>query len=259
MHPAADALPASAPGAEPAIVGEARAIVRAATDRGVPVRLVGGLAVRVHAERLHPAFEREYKDIDLVTERGRGDDVAQLLEGLGYTGAPEFNALNGHRRLLYGDERTGRRIDVFVGEFSMCHRIPVAERLSTDPTTVPLAELLLTKLQIVELNERDVIDAAALLHHHDVGDHDADVVNAGRVAALCAVDWGLWRTLTANLDRCDAAVDGIGLSPAERGTVHSRIARLRSRVEAEPKSRAWRLRARIGERKRWYELPEEVD
>jgi hypothetical protein len=250
---------APAPAGEPPIVGEARGIMREASAAGVPVRLVGGLAIRLHAEPLHPAFGREYKDIDLVTARGRGTDVAALLEDLGYVGAAEFNALNGHRRLLYGDERTGRRLDVFVGEFAMCHRIPVSERLDADPTTVPLAELLLTKLQIVELNERDLVDAAALLHHHEVARHDADAVNGDRVAALCAGDWGLWRTVTINLERCAAGLDTLELTGAERDEIRARIARLRERVDAEPKSRGWRLRDRVGDRKRWYELPEEVD
>jgi hypothetical protein len=256
--------PAAAPApearaAEPPIAAEARRILAAANARGVPVRLVGGLAVRLHAEPLHPAFAREYKDIDLVTARDRGRDAGALLEGLGYVGADEFNALNGHRRLMYGDERTGRRLDIFVGEFRMCHRIPVAERIERDPTTVPLAELLLTKLQIVELNERDAIDAAALLHHHDVSDHDDDAVNADRIAELCAADWGLWRTATMNLERVAARTADLALAAGERDAICVRIARLRTRVDAEPKSRSWRLRDRVGDRKRWYELPEEVE
>ena len=261
MPPAPDpARPAEgAPAAEEPIVAEARRLVREASSRGVPVRLVGGLAVRLHAEPLHPAFAREYKDIDLVTLRGRGGDVGALLEGLGYTGATEFNALNGHRRLMYGDERTGRRLDVFVGEFAMCHRIPVTERIDRDPTTLPLAELLLTKLQIVELNERDLVDSAALLHHHDVGDDDDDAVNADRAAALCAADWGLWRTVTMNLDRVAGGVDALALTEPERDVIRDRTGRLRARLDAEPKPRGWRIRDRVGDRKRWYELPEEVD
>jgi hypothetical protein len=244
---------------EQPIVEEARRILREASDRGVPVRLVGGLAIRLHAEPLHAAFVREYKDIDLVTVRSSGGDVARLLEALGYTGADEFNALNGHRRLLYGDERTGRRIDVFVGEFAMCHSIPVTERLDRDPATVPLAELLLTKLQIVELNERDATDAAALLHHHEVAAHDDDALNADRVAALCAADWGLWRTVTMNLERVGRHADRLDVADEEHARIRGRIEQLRARIDGEPKSRGWRLRDRVGDRKRWYALPEEVD
>jgi hypothetical protein len=251
------AVPAVPAAAEP-IVDEARRILARAAVADVPVRLCGGLAVRMHAEPLHPAFRREYKDIDLVTLRGRGGDVAGLLEALEYGPDAEFNALNGHRRLRYGDMRTGREIDVFVGEFAMCHRIPVTERIEVEPTTVPLAELLLTKLQIVELNARDATDAVALLHHHPVAEHDDDALNAGRSAELCAGDWGLWRTVTANLDRVADAAGRLALDDGDRDAVRARVAELRARIEAEPKSRGWRLRARVGERKRWYDLPEEV-
>jgi hypothetical protein len=75
-------------------------ILREASDRGVPVRLVGGLAIRLHAEPLHAAFAREYKDIDLVTVRSSGGGRRPSPRGTRLQGADEFNALNGHRRLL---------------------------------------------------------------------------------------------------------------------------------------------------------------
>jgi len=124
--------------------------------------------------------------------------------------------------------------------------------------TVPLAELLLTKLQIIEVNEKDVRDTVLLLYGHDVGEHDDDTVNAARVAELCAADWGLWRTITANLERCREHVDNYELGPEAQQRVSGRFDKLLARIEDEPKSRGWKLRAKVGERKRWYELPEEV-
>jgi hypothetical protein len=244
---------------EPDIDAEARRLLDAVARRGVRARLIGGMAVQLLAgDRLHPAYRREIRDLDFVLPRRDGRAMEALLADAGYAPEAQFNALNGHRRLRYGDARTGGEIDVFVGEFAMCHRIPVSERIDADPTTVPLAELLLTKLQIVELNARDATDAVALLHHHAVADHDDDALNAPRVAELCAGDLGLWRTVTANLERVAAATDDLALDAAQRDRVRARIAELHVRIEAEPKSRGWRLRARVGERKRWYELPEEV-
>jgi hypothetical protein len=144
---------------------------------------------------------------------------------------------------------------VFVGAFRMCHEIPLEDRLTVDSATVPLAELLLTKLQIIELNEKDVRDAVAILHTHDVTEDDTGV-NVRRVADLCSADWGLWRTITANLNTVRSHVDRYAIETREH--VDKRIAALQERIEAEPKSRAWRLRAKVGERKRWYEIPEEV-
>jgi hypothetical protein len=148
-------------------------------------------------------------------------------------------------------------VDVFVGEFAMCHRVPVDERLLLEPATLPLAELLVTKLQIVELNEKDIRDAIALVHAHEVAERDGDAVNAARVAELCAVDWGLWRTITRNLERCRDHVGAYELPEGEAAVTARRFDALLERIEREPKSRAWRLRSRLGERVRWYELPEE--
>ena len=165
-----------------------------------------------------------------------------------------INAMNGKERLLFYDNPNGRQMDVFVSSFRMCHEIPLEKRLNVDEDTVPLAELLLTKLQIIELNEKDVRDTVALLLEHDVTDDDAGV-NASHVAELCADDWGLWRTISHNLETLRERLDGYEV---DRETVSSRVSSILERIETAPKSRSWRMRARIGERKRWYELPEEV-
>ncbi|WP_219974312.1 hypothetical protein [Rubrobacter xylanophilus] len=238
---------------------EGRRVVEEAGRSGVGLRLLGGVAIRLRAGgRLHPAFRREYADLDFVAPRGSSAEVQRFFEGQGYAPQVRFNTLYGKERLLFFDEGNGRQVDVLVGDFRMCHRIPLGERLELEPLTVPLAELLLTKLQIVELNEKDVRDALALLHVHEVAEEDGDRINAARVAALCAADWGLWRTFTANLEALGGHLGRYGLSSEDEELVRGRIGVLRERVEREPKPLAWRLRAKIGDRKRWYELPEEV-
>ena len=237
------------------IVLEADRLLEAAAAEDVPVRLVGGLAVRMHAGG-EPVIARVYKDIDLVTLKGRGKRVSEFMTGMGYEGDRAFNATNGHRRLLYYDPPHARQVDVFVGAFSMCHKVPLDGRIEVDAVSIPLAELLLTKLQVVELNEKDVRDALALLHDHAVGDEDGDLVNVSRVAELCAADWGLCRTVTQNLISCRAFAQTYDVPDSER--LDERLETLLARIDAEPKSRGWRMRAKIGDRKRWYELPEEV-
>ena len=229
-------------------------MIAAAGREGVPLRLLGGVAVRLRSDSMPPGLEREYKDLDFATTRKASSAAQQLLRGLGYEPHVVFNAMNSKERLLFFDEPNSRQVDVFVGAFRMCHEIPLEGRLDVHADTVPLAELLLTKLQIIELNEKDVRDAVALFHLHDVTDDDGGI-NAERVAALCADDWGLWRTITANLDTVGSHADRYDV---DRGRVSGRLARLQERIEAAEKSRGWRLRAKIGERKRWYELPEEV-
>ena len=242
------------------IVLEANRLLEAAATSDVPVRLVGGLAVRMHVGG-EPVIARTYKDIDLVTLKGRGKRVSELMTGMGYEADRPFNATNGHRRLLYYDPPHGRQVDVFVGAFEMCHSIPITERIELHPSAVPLAELLLTKMQIVELNAKDQADILTILYHHDIaeGDGGGDVVNGARVARLCAGDWGLWRTSLLNVERTRNALVSSSLTPEQQSLVRERLERLWARIESEPKSTKWKMRNRVGDKVRWYEEPEEVD
>lgn len=241
------------------VLAEAERLAVLAKEEGVTVRLLGGVAVRVHGPEPPPAaFVRDYADLDFVTARKGSASTQRFFARAGYSPQVAFNALNSQERLLFFDDENGRQVDVFVGAFRMCHAVPLEGRLELEPRTIPLAELLLTKLQVIEVNEKDVRDALALLHAHEVGDSDEETVNAARVARLCAEDWGLWRTITANLVTCRDRRDEYDLPPEERAEIGRRIDALLDRVEQEPKSRGWRLRAKVGERKRWYDLPEEV-
>jgi hypothetical protein len=239
------------------VVSEGQRLLARAAEVDVPLRLLGGVAIKLRAPgELLPAFRRTYGDLDFVTTKKGAGRAAELFRNEGYEPHVAFNALHGRERLLFFDVDHDRQVDVFVGAFAMSHKIPLDARLEVDPVSIPLAELLLTKLQIAQLNEKDVRDALALLEGHPVGDADGETVNAGRIAALCGADWGLWRTITGNLDTCCALAPGYDVP--DRAEVEARLQELLHRIEAEPKTRGWKLRAKIGERKRWYELPDEV-
>jgi hypothetical protein len=241
------------------IVAEARRLMTAAEERNVAVRLLGGLAVRLGIpEQETPVVVREYKDIDLAAARGQGKSVGAFLQEMGYEADRAFNATNGHSRLLFWDVGNSRQVDVFVGSFEMCHQIPIADRLLAGGVGIPLAELLLTKLQVVELNAKDASDIHTILFHHEVADDDAGRINADQVAKLCASDWGLWRTTKLNLERIRDGLPASGLSPEHQQVILDRLHRLWERIETQPKSRKWKLRSRIGDKVRWYEEPEEV-
>jgi hypothetical protein len=234
---------------------EARGILAEAGRRDVVLRLMGGVGILARCpSAARPPLAREYGDIDFF---GRSRDSAALisvLTDLGYAPEPRFNALHGHRRLLF-KAAGGEHRDVLLDRFEMCHTLDLADRLELDAETLPLADLLLTKLQVVQANAKDHTDALALLVDHRVGD-DPEVIDAGYIARLCAADWGLFRTITASCERVAAHADQLDLD--ERDAVRRRVAALLSRVEQEPKTRRWKLRAKVGERVRWYELPEEV-
>jgi hypothetical protein len=239
------------------VVAEGKRLLGEAEGRGVPVRLLGGVAIGLRAPgELAPAFKRTYADLDFVTTKKGAPATVELFRTEGYEPHVAFNALHGGERLLFFDNENDRQVDVFVGAFSMCHRVPLDGRIEVDPISIPLAELLLTKLQVVQLNEKDLRDALAILHDHPVGDADGETLNLARVAGLCAADWGLWRTITQNLIACRGFADTYDVP--DRARLDERLDAILDRIEQAPKSRAWKLRARIGDRKRWYELPEEV-
>lgn len=248
-------------GVLPDPVDETRRILSSAEKAGLELRALGGIGVALRAPSIH-LFRplRAYHDIDLAGAAPRGP-VEALLVDLGYLPARQFNALNAAERLLFHDP-SGRRIDVFLDLLRMCHTLRFRERLPRDRLTLPLADLLLAKLQIVELTDRDAQDVAALLADHELTDDDAGI-GMDRIVSVCRADWGWWRTVEWNLARlitrwpADAATASEDAAVAI-GTATARASRLRAVLAATPKSASWRARAIVGDRVRWYEEPEEI-
>lgn len=238
------------------VIAEAERIAAAARETKVPVKLVGGAAVNLHSASARQApLKRKYGDLDFVAPSRQRGATQKLFESLGYQGDLRFNTLNGHQRLLYLDGVNGRQIDIFIDRMRMCHVIELAGRLSGDDPCLTPADLLLSKLQVFEVNMKDLVDSIALLLDHPIADHDDDAINAAYLAQLLSQDWGLYRTLQLNTARIRETAKELPV-PAE--TVNQRLDELWERTEAHPKSLKWRLRAKVGDRVSWYELPEEV-
>ncbi|HSS95049.1 MAG TPA: hypothetical protein VLR46_13830 [Candidatus Dormibacteraeota bacterium] len=257
------------PGDDPAVAGaglgpladpiqEGKRLVTAATGKGLTMRLLGGVAVYLQSPPAGPLLPRPIGDVDLATQRGNRRATSEFLLEAGYAGDEMFNVLHGARRLLFYDDVNGRKLDVFLGEFSMCHSIPIAERLERDPLTIPLAELLLTKLQIVELNERDQRDIYSLSYHHPLCESGGPEIEASFIVDMCAKDWGLWRTCKSTIEKCVANLGGYSMPDGARQVIADRLRDLWQRIEASPKSGRWKLRSRVGDRVRWYDQPEET-
>jgi hypothetical protein len=241
---------------------EMNRLISEAQAEGIFLRLVGGLAVKVHCDRApHRSLSRAYPDIDFVTDKAGSLRLEAFLRLHGYTSNKTFNTLNGDRRQLYYDEERGRQIDVFIGDFSMCHKLPLAARLHVEPLTVPLAELFLTKAQIVQLNRKDVLDLLALLLDHEVGPSDNETINTTVIADLCAKDWGLYTTLNLTIDKLRefmARGEAELLDEELKQQINNKLTSLQSAMEDAPKSLAWKMRAKVGTRMPWYEEVEEV-
>ena len=253
-------MSADTPLIQTSVSDETVRLLAAAREEGVLVRVLGGMGIVLHVgEGLHPAFQREIGDIDLATSKRGGRQVSEFLSSQGYAPNKAFNTMNGNRRLLFYDQPNRRQIDVFVGTFEMCHNLPLDERLELEPLTLPLAELMLTKLQIVKLNRKDAHDLYALLLTHDVADHDRDAINGDWIGRLCGQDWGLCHTVELNLARLELELDELPLAATELERIRTRIRELQEAIERTPKTAKWRIRARVGDRVRWYEEPEEVE
>jgi len=240
------------------ITKETERILCAAADRGLTLRLIGGMAVRLHCPTsTHRSLGRSYADIDFMALKRQHVNVKELFLSLGYSPREIFNVNSGGKRLIYNDVSNGRRVDLFFDSFEMCHRFNFKERLLLDNPTVTLADLLATKLQVVEMTEREYKDIIAIVHDHRIGDSDApETINGAYLAHLCGNDWRIYKTFSKNIINVLAALSKYRLSEQYEQNVTWRLADLRLRIERVPKSLRWKIRARIGERKPWYELPE---
>lgn len=220
---------------------------------------MGGLAVYVTSPSVRrPPYARSYGDLDFAVSSRHARQAAALLEAAGYVPEKMFNALHGAQRLNFGHPEGRWTIDVVVDEIRMSHRIDLRGRLGGEGLTIPLADLLVTKLQIWEINAKDLGDVVCLLVDHAVEPADAPAsIDVRRIAALTSDDWGLERTLVRNLGR---ALDEADRRPPSDAAFDpaAQVERIRSAMHAAPKSLRWRARARVGERVRWYETPEEV-
>lgn len=247
-------------GAPPRLVTEGCRLLDLAEAAAVPLRLIGGVAVWERcSDRTRAALGRDYPDIDFVVHRRDGRKLRALLEQEGYQSEPVFNAVHGDRRLLYHAHDDSYDIDVFLDIFEMSHTLDFAKRLEVDAVTLPVADLLLAKLQIAEVNRKDLSDATMLLLDNAPSDHDgAGSLNLAHIAGLCGSNWGLYTTFTDNLARLHELILELPLDEDDRTLVGERVDEILGSFEAAPKSAGWRLRARLGRRVRWYQAPEEA-
>jgi hypothetical protein len=245
----------------PDILDEMNRLLDAARSNSILLRAIGGLAVRVRSGDLQKFFRREYRDLDFVVADGDRKKIEAFFQDMGYESNRRFNLLHGSKRQIYLDPNSERHVDVFVGQFEMCHKLPMHDRLQLDPVTVPLADLLLSKAQIVQLNHKDALDIVSILLYNETGHNDAGRINLDYIAKLCGHDWGLYKTTSINLKRVEEVVgeEQLNLTETERDVIRKHISEINKAIEAMPKSLAWQMRDKVGTRVRWYEEVEEVD
>ena len=244
-----------------AISDEAKRVLDEAKERGIILRLFGGVAVKYHCpSATHRSLQRSYPDLDFFGRGKQGREIRKLFLDLGYEPNQRFNALHGATRLIFEDSKNLRVVDIFLDVFRMCHTLHLGDRLTLDDYTIPISDLLLTKLQVVETNEKDIRDLIAILKDHDVVERidsvGREVIDARYVSTLCADDWGLCKTISLTLRKLLTFLSKYEIEPEAKQILEARINQLLHAIETVPKSFRWKLRDKVGERKRWYDLPE---
>ncbi len=238
-------------------IAEAARIAEAAKGKQLRLKLLGGAGIHMHSASAQKApLKRKYGDLDYAISKRDRKGVLDLFPALGYEANDRFNLMQGDRRLYFFDPQNNRQVDVFIDVFRMSHVIDLRGRLDHEGPCASPSDLLLSKLQIYEMNRKDLVDLVALLLDHPVEPGFGDeVIDSGYVARVAADDWGMYRTLQVNTQKLRETLSDLDV---DRDLVSSRLDELWKAVEAQPKPIKWKLRAQVGDRVQWYELPEEV-
>jgi hypothetical protein len=250
----------------PALRAEALRLCRRAADQRLTLRVTGSLAILLHcpdhAELLETLGRRPLRDIDLMAYSKEQSAIEGMFTEEGWVLDPiiRWSREWGIKRLIYTRPDGPFKVDVFLDQLVMSHTVDLRRRLALDEPTIPVVDLLLSKLQIHEITQNDLLDMIVLLAQHELGGSRADTVDDAHLLRVLCDDWGFWYTARANLDRGEAALDACGgLPPDLAAVVRARIGKIREAVDAAPKSRRWRLRSTVGTRLAWYQDVDEVE
>jgi hypothetical protein len=242
--------------AQQEFIREALRIVGEADKQGIILRLMGAIAIRLHSPDyafLHEKMGRFITDIDFVGYEKQSSKIEKFFESQNYARRILSYSFMLGGRMIFTNKSDGRHVDVFLDRLEMCHKIEYKKRLEIDNPTVPLAELLLQKMQIVKISEKDIIDTTMLLLAHELGDTDDNTINAKLISQILGSEWGFYYTVTTNLEKVDTLMREFEfLEEKDKEIVSKRIEDLMKRIDEEPKSRSWKIRAKVGTSKKWY-------
>ena len=228
-------------------------IVEEARKRDIVLRIIGAIALKLHCPKHKYIITRELSDIDLVGYSKQKSKHEKLLAELGFQKRPQSLVTAYSARDIYFDPEGGLIVDIFLDELRMCHTVNFRGRLELDYPTISLADILLSKMQIVELTEKDVHDMFILLREHDIGDNEYETINCNYITDILSKDWGFYHTVTTNLKKVKNLLSEYKeLTEEDRNDISAKIDKILDAIEKKPKSFRWKARAKIGTAKKWY-------
>jgi hypothetical protein len=240
-------------------------VVQAAKDEGIPLRVIGACAVRIHSvksKHMLDDMQRSISDLDFISRSKFEPKIPPLFMKLGYKpdsdAAKYYAHMYGMLRDRFKDPNTSSTLDVFYDKLQMSHTLDFSKRLEVDYPTISLADLILEKMQILKINMKDVQDTLVLLSEHPVSESDDDSINAKHIARVLADDWGFYYTATTNLSKLKEYIPKFPVLADTSDNVTNKIETLLRALDARPKGLSWRMRAKIGTRQKWYNDVDEV-
>lgn len=247
-------------------VDEALRLVDEAEKRGIKLRIIGSIAYRlVCPEYLHlfEGMKRVLTDVDFAAEKSQNAEIREFLISEGYEPDDGVYMASEGSRHIYLHPETKLNVDVFADELYFCHRIPFQGRLDLESPTICTTDLLLEKMQIVEINLKDFKDTLVLMLTHPLSHQETSerAIDTDYIVDMMRRDWGFYYTFTTNLKRVpDYLSEFPSISKEEGDIVRARVDELHRCIEEAPKTMAWKLRAKVGTRRIWYqEVSEKSD
>ncbi len=247
-------------------IEEGKRLVDEAAKREIPLRLLGGVAIRIHcsefmdfAKKLMRLGEgqQEYTDLDFVSYMiFRKNKMKEFFEEVGYEKRPTTMSSAATQRQIYFHPKGWFYVDVFYDKLLAAnHPLDFRGRLELDSPTITPTDMLLEKLQIVFPDEKDVKDLLLLLRAHQISlQEEKDTINAKFIATKLASDWGFSYTATTNLSglRQHVGENVRSLTDEDKQDLNTKVSRLLQAIENEPKSTGWKMRSVVGTKRKWY-------
>jgi hypothetical protein len=244
------------------ILAEANKIIDLSTSEKLRLRLMGASAVRLHSPsflQLYDSLGRPLSDLDFAAFNKDSEKIERIMSQLGYSQDRRITAFHESQRNFFFNEGKQTKVDIFFDKLSMCHTIDFKGRLDLDDPTITVSDILLEKMQIVQIAEKDLKDIVILFRAHEIKDVDNDAINFNYISKILANDWGFWYTFTSNLDKVTDYTNSLAqLSSLDKHDILTKVTILRGRVEKEPKSFKWKMRARVGSSVKWYNEVEDL-